>query len=138
MVSSRYWIQKPEFRYCLLKLLQVLQAQTRTVWRQATKFNLPSIFFINKMDKSDVNVDHVLNSIEEKLNIKGAINYSIRLLLGVLTVFPLYNNSAFFGFIDILNRRLLKMGSSKWEEIDVRETVHYLRLFRQSIWTNFY
>ncbi|CAK5112147.1 unnamed protein product [Meloidogyne enterolobii] len=47
-------------------------AQTLTVWRQANKFSLPSIFFVNKMDKPCVDLSFCVASIEERLNVKGS------------------------------------------------------------------
>lgn len=48
-----------------------IQAQTLTVWQQASKFGLPSIFFLNKMDKQGADFRSALNSIEDRLNMKG-------------------------------------------------------------------
>ncbi len=44
-----------------------VQAQSETVWRQADKYKVPRIAFINKMDKVGASMDMVLDSIVQKL-----------------------------------------------------------------------
>jgi elongation factor G len=48
-----------------------VQAQTLTVWRQATKNQLPSVFFVNKMDKPNANFAISVDSIQNKLGMPG-------------------------------------------------------------------
>jgi elongation factor G len=45
-----------------------VEAQTVTVWRQATKHNIPSIIYLNKLDKVGSSVDLCLQSIRQKLH----------------------------------------------------------------------
>ena len=44
-----------------------VEAQSETVWRQATKYNVPRVCFINKMDKVGADFDFSFNSIIERL-----------------------------------------------------------------------
>jgi elongation factor G len=44
-----------------------VEAQSETVWRQATKYNVPRVCFINKMDKVGADYDFSYNSILERL-----------------------------------------------------------------------
>ncbi len=44
-----------------------VQAQSETVWRQADKYGVPRIAFVNKMDKIGASFQNTLNSITEKL-----------------------------------------------------------------------
>ena len=44
-----------------------VEAQSETVWRQATKYNVPRVCFINKMDKVGADFDFSFNSIRERL-----------------------------------------------------------------------
>jgi elongation factor G len=44
-----------------------VEAQSETVWRQATKYNVPRICFVNKMDKVGADFDFSFNSILERL-----------------------------------------------------------------------
>lgn len=45
-----------------------VQPQSETVWRQATKYNVPRIAFINKMDRMGANFDKALNDLRTKLH----------------------------------------------------------------------
>ena len=44
-----------------------VEAQSETVWRQATKYNVPRVCFINKMDKVGADFDFSFNTILERL-----------------------------------------------------------------------
>ncbi len=44
-----------------------VQPQTETVWRQATKYNVPRIAFVNKMDRTGADFFNVVRQIDEKL-----------------------------------------------------------------------
>ncbi len=45
-----------------------VEPQSETVWRQADKYNVPRIGFVNKMDRSGADFFHVLEDVVEKLN----------------------------------------------------------------------
>ena len=44
-----------------------VQTQSETVWKQADKYNIPRIVFINKLDRIGADFDNVLKEIEKKL-----------------------------------------------------------------------
>ncbi len=44
-----------------------VQPQSETVWRQAQKYNIPRLIFINKMDRMGANFDFVVKQLHEKL-----------------------------------------------------------------------
>jgi elongation factor G len=44
-----------------------VEPQSETVWRQADKYNVPRIAFVNKMDKIGADFKMSLESIEKKL-----------------------------------------------------------------------
>jgi elongation factor G len=48
-----------------------IQAQTYTVWQQQTKFKLPTIFFLNKMDKPGASLKYSIESIKNRLGANG-------------------------------------------------------------------
>ena len=50
-----------------------VQSQSETVWRQADKYKVPRICFVNKMDKLGADFKHTLQDVEEKLGVKTAI-----------------------------------------------------------------
>src|SRR4029077_2056463 len=45
-----------------------VQPQSETVWRQATKYNVPRIAFVNKMDRTGANFKNAINDMRTKLN----------------------------------------------------------------------
>lgn len=47
-----------------------VEAQTLTVCRQADRYNIPRIIYVNKMDRPDANFDTSLQSVESKLNVQ--------------------------------------------------------------------
>jgi elongation factor G len=68
-----------------------VEAQSETVWRQATKYNVPRVCFINKMDKVGADFDFSFNSIRERL---GAPAVAVQI--------PIGQSSTFKGMIDLL------------------------------------
>lgn len=46
-----------------------VEAQTKTVWRQADKFNLPRLVYLNKMDRKGADVHNALRSMADELGI---------------------------------------------------------------------
>ncbi|CAL8100955.1 unnamed protein product [Orchesella dallaii] len=44
-----------------------VEAQTLTVWRQASDYNLPRVIYLNKMDKSSASIEMCLKSVSSKL-----------------------------------------------------------------------
>jgi elongation factor G len=57
-----------------------VQPQTETVWRQADKYHVPRIAFINKMDRVGANFQHAIETMHERLSAKSAV--AIQLPLG--------------------------------------------------------
>lgn len=68
-----------------------VEPQTETVWRQATKYNVPRIVFANKMDKIGANFIHSVKSIHTRL---GGKAFAIQLPIGA--------ENDFKGIIDIV------------------------------------
>jgi elongation factor G len=71
-----------------------VQPQTETVWRQATKYNVPRIVFVNKMDRVGADFQHVVDEVREKL---GAT--PLRILI------PIGAEDLLKGQIDVLNKK---------------------------------
>src|SRR5678816_2448591 len=53
-----------------------VEAQSETVWRQATKYNVPRVCFINKMDKVGADFEFSFNSIKSRLGANGIATVS--------------------------------------------------------------
>src|SRR5258708_833110 len=94
-----------------------VQPQSETVWRQATKYHVPRIAFINKMDRTGANFDNALNDMRKKL---GAYAYPIFL--------PIDAEEAFGGVIDVVNQKAIVWGPGdvtneglKYEITDIPE-----------------
>jgi elongation factor G len=81
-----------------------VEPQTETVWRQADKYGVPRICFVNKMDRIGANFRRCVDMIEDRL---GATVAVIQLPIGV--------ESNFVGVID-----LLEMKALVWDESALR------------------
>jgi elongation factor G len=68
-----------------------VEAQSETVWRQATKYNGPRLCFINKMDKIGADFDFSFNSILERL---GAPAVAVQI--------PIGQSNTFQGMMDLI------------------------------------
>src|SRR3954466_12765027 len=68
-----------------------VEAQSETVWRQATKYNVPRLCFINKMDKMGADFEFSFNSIHERL---GAPAVAVQI--------PIGQAGTFQGMIDLI------------------------------------
>ncbi len=73
-----------------------VQAQSETVWRQADKYGVPRIAFVNKMDKIGADFDMALDSIRQKLQAQV-----------VPMVIPIGQEHDFVGVIDLLNQKMI-------------------------------
>ena len=76
-----------------------VQPQSETVWRQATKYKVPRIAFVNKMDRTGANFENALNDMRKKLN---AYAYPIYLPIGA--------EDKFAGVIDVVNQKAIVWG----------------------------
>ena len=77
-----------------------VQPQSETVWRQATKYNVPRLAFVNKMDRSGANFFKVVDQMKTRLKANP-----------VPVVIPIGAEETFAGVVD-----LIKMKSIIWDE----------------------
>jgi elongation factor G len=56
-----------------------VQPQSETVWRQATKYKVPRIAFVNKMDRTGANFENAVDDMRKKL---GAYAYPVMIPIG--------------------------------------------------------
>src|SRR5229473_3280202 len=73
-----------------------VEPQSETVWRQADKYRVPRIAFINKMDRVGADYARVVQEIRDKLKAKP-----------VLLQLPIGNEEKFTGVIDLIENRAL-------------------------------
>lgn len=71
-----------------------VEPQSETVWRQADRYKVPRIIFVNKMDKVGADLFNCEREIKEKLGANP-----------VLLQLPIYNNHQFTGFVDLLKEK---------------------------------
>jgi len=76
-----------------------VQPQSETVWRQATKYKVPRIAFVNKMDRTGANFENALADMRNKLK---AYAYPIFLPIGA--------EDHFEGVIDVVNQKAILWG----------------------------
>ncbi len=89
-----------------------VEPQSETVWRQANKYLVPRIAFINKMDRPGSNFYSVLDQMKNKLN---ASVIPIQL--------PYFNDGNFIGVIDLIDYKLILWTDedfgSKYEQTNI-------------------
>ncbi|MBN1337662.1 MAG: elongation factor G [Deltaproteobacteria bacterium] len=78
-----------------------VEPQTETVWRQASRFRIPTMFFVNKMDRPGADFDHVLDTLRGRLHVEPA---------AVSLPVP-------EGVVDVVAGTLLRFGGSQGEEV---------------------
>jgi len=83
-----------------------VEPQSETVWRQANKYEVPRMVFVNKMDRAGANFVRVVNQIRERL---GATCVPIQLPIGA--------EDEFEGIVD-----LLRMKAIYWNDADMGMT----------------
>ncbi|MCF6276820.1 MAG: elongation factor G [Candidatus Magasanikbacteria bacterium] len=87
---------------------QGVEPQSETVWRQADKYSVPRICFINKMDKVGADFYMSINSIRERLSKKA---FAVQL--------PIGQESSLSGVIDLIKRKAYKFEGNFG--IDIKE-----------------
>ncbi len=88
-----------------------VQAQTRTVWKQSNRQNLPAIAFVNKMDRDGASFIRALDSIQSKLGIPT-----------LAMQMPLFkSDDYFYGYVD-----LMTMDKHEWLDLRAPEYQTYL------------
>ena len=86
-----------------------VQPQTETVWRQANKYEVPRMVFVNKMDRAGADFERVIAQLRERL---GANAVPMQMTIG--------SEEEFKGVVD-----LVKMKAILWNEDDQGMTFDY-------------
>ena len=79
-----------------------VEPQSETVWRQADKYNVPRISFVNKMDRAGADFYSVVSQIKEKLGAKP-----------VIMQIPIGEEDEFTGLVDLVENK-----AYSWDEED--------------------
>jgi elongation factor G len=89
-----------------------VQPQTETVWRQANKYEVPRLVFVNKMDRAGADYLMVVSQLKERL---GAIPVPLQMTIGA--------EEEFQGVVD-----LVKMKAVYWNDADQGMTFEYAEI----------
>ena len=93
-----------------------VQPQTETVWRQADKYRVPRIAFVNKMDRVGADFDHVIRTMRQRLSAHP-----------VPLQFPLGKEDSFIGVLDFIEERAIV-----WKEETLGAEFEYISL--EKLW----
>jgi elongation factor G len=92
-----------------------VEPQTETVWRQANKYHVPRICFVNKMDRIGADFQRTVEMIRDRLDALPAV-----------TQLPIGSESEFVGVVDLLENKALVweagMGEA-WEVTEIPENM---------------
>ncbi len=87
-----------------------VEPQTETVWRQANKYNVPRMCFVNKMDRTGADFYRCVDMIRDRLDANG-----------VVVQLPIGAESDFIGVVDIIEMTALVYEDVLGEKYDVVE-----------------
>ncbi len=103
-----------------------VQPQSETVWRQADKYKVPRITFINKMDRVGADFQHAVATMVDRL---GAVAIPIQLPIGA--------EDGFIGLIDLVDQKEIRYSDSlgnTWEETEISpENAEMTRVAREKL-----
>ncbi len=97
---------------CVFDSVAGVEPQSETVWRQADKYGVPRICFVNKMDRTGADYDRCVDMILDRLGAQPLV-----------TQLPIGSESDFAGVIDLLKMKALiwkdeELGA-KFDETDI-------------------
>ena len=85
-----------------------VEVETVKHWNMLRKKNIPTLIYVNKMDKEDVNFEDVLTDIREKLG-KNAIPFC----------YPMGHDNSFDGFINVVTLKARKYNGKECEDAEI-------------------
>ena len=86
-----------------------VQPQTETVWRQANRYEVPRMVFVNKMDRAGADFEMVVSQLRERL---GAVAVPLQMTIGA--------EDEFKGIVDLVKNKAIL-----WNEADQGMTFEY-------------
>ncbi len=87
-----------------------VQPQSETVWRQATKYHVPRIAFVNKMDRDGADFDNVIQMMKDRLRAKP-----------VAMVVPIGKEDTFVGMVDLVENKAIYYTDKEGLKFEYRE-----------------
>jgi elongation factor G len=96
--------------------VQGVEPQSETVWRQADRFHVPRICFVNKMDRMGASFDYTIKSIKKRL---GANVIAMHM--------PIGTEAEFSGVIDLLEKKAIYWDDEQGTIIRYDEIPHELK-----------
>ena len=93
-----------------------VEPQSETVWRQADRYRVPRICFVNKMDRTGADFERTVRMIEDRLHARPLV---VQLPWGI--------EDAFVGVLDLVEMKGLRWTSEKgeeWETVDIPTELH--------------
>ena len=73
-----------------------VEPQSETVWRQADKYRVPRMCYVNKLDRTGANFDRCVKMIQDRLGVRTAVLY-----------LPIGAESDFVGLVDLVHNRAI-------------------------------
>jgi elongation factor G len=96
----------------IFSAVEGVQPQSESVWRQAERYRVPRICFINKMDRVGADLEMVLERIRQRLKARP-----------VLLEIPLGSESRFAGIIDLLTEEAVTFSETDQGQTMLRSAV---------------
>ncbi len=87
-----------------------VQPQSETVWRQATKYHVPRIAFVNKMDRDGADFDHTVEMMRTRLKANA-----------VPVVVPIGKEADFVGMVDLVENNAVVYLDKEGKQFERRE-----------------
>ena len=91
-----------------------VEPQSETVWRQANKYGVPRIAFVNKMDRTGADFVNVIDMMEDRLNANP-----------IPVQYPIGEGDMFRGVIDLIRNKAIvwhdDTQGTTWDEIEIPE-----------------
>ncbi|MBR2871509.1 MAG: elongation factor G [Clostridia bacterium] len=87
-----------------------VEPQSETVWRQADKYKVPRIAYVNKMDINGANFDNAIQMMKERLHTNA-----------MPIVVPIGKEDTFKGIVDVITRKAYIYLDDLGKEIDIKD-----------------
>ncbi|WKC58229.1 elongation factor G [Borrelia sp. P9F1] len=104
-----------------------VQAQTETVWKQASKYGIPRLAYINKMDRVGADFLKVVEDIKNKFNV-----------VPIVLQIPIGSENNFEGMVDIIRNKELRFELEEGKPFVIeskvrRELAEGVRIFKERL-----